>query len=231
MVKGKRKVLCVVPAFNESLSIQFVKNDLEKSRMNFVLIDDGSTDQTYSLAKRLSINVLRHPFNMGIGATIQTGFKYAIEHGISVVIQYDGDFQHRADQIPNILLPVLKNECDIAIGSRVLEGSYRFPFFRRLGSKWFSHLIWCLTGVRITDPTSGFRAYGKNAIKLFAKYYPEDFPEVEAIMLAYKKRLKIIEVPAKMRYRLKGESSINFANSIYYMLKVTLALLVRFLQK
>jgi len=220
------KLLIIIPAYNEEDSLPLVAQDLRELISNSVVIDDGSKDRTGDIARNLGFSVVSLPFNLGIGGSVQTGLKYALENGYDIAAQFDGDYQHRADQIENIVEPVKKGTADLAIGSRVLAKKYSFPFFRRLGGRWFSLLLYLLAGVRVSDPTSGFRCYGKKAIECFAQNYPEDYPEVESILLGSKTGLKIQEVPALMRIRTRGKSSIGVFKAIYYMIKVTLGLLI-----
>ncbi len=225
------KTLIIIPAFNEEGNLPLVAADLGPWVDSALVIDDGSTDRTAEVAQALGFRVVRLPFNLGIGGAMQTGFRYALRHGYERAVQFDGDHQHRADQLSNILNPVITGEADLAIGSRVLAGGYRFPFLRRLGSVWFSFLLKLLGLLGVTDPTSGFRCYGGKAIKFFVDNYPDDYPEVESTLLAAKKGLKVADVPAEMRCRKLGSSSIDSVNAVYYMIKVTLALIVGFLKR
>ncbi len=225
------RFLIIIPAYNEEENIPKVAQDIGEFINDAVVINDGSSDRTHDVAKEAGLVVLDHPFNIGVGGAVQTGLKYAFEKGYEIAAQFDGDFQHRADQIENILKPVLSDKADLVIGSRILAGDYRFPFFRRLGSKWFSLLLYLFYGVKITDPTSGFRCYGKKAIEFFSINYPEDYPEVESIIYALKAGLRVVEVPALMRQRTSGRSSIGFFQSIYYMLKVTTGVILSALRR
>ncbi len=220
------KLLIIIPAYNEEDSLPFVAADLGDLIKDSVVINDGSRDNTGDIARNLGFRVIDLPFNIGIGGSVQTGLKYASDNDYHVAVQFDGDFQHRADQIENILEPVKRGEADLVIGSRVLAKGYRFPFLRRLGGKWFSFLLYLLSGVRVTDPTSGFRCYGRKAIEYFSKNYPEDYPEVESVLMGSKIGLRIQEVPAFMRARTKGRSSIGAFKAVYYMIKVTLGILI-----
>lgn len=220
------KLLIIIPAFNEEDNLPLVAQDLGELIRDSVVINDGSKDKTGDIARNLGFHVINLPFNLGIGGSVQTGLKYALENGYDIAVQFDGDYQHRADQIKNIVEPAEKKDADLVIGSRVLAKEYSFPFLRRLGGRWFSLLLYLLAGVRVSDPTSGFRCYGRKAIECFAENYPEDYPEVESILFGSKKGLKIHEVPALMRARTKGRSSISAFKAIYYMVKVTLGLFI-----
>jgi glycosyltransferase involved in cell wall biosynthesis len=228
---AKPRILIIIPAFNEESSVPFVANELKGLRYDVILIDDGSSDATSHVARRQGLKVISLPINLGIGGAVQTGFKYAREHNYEIAIQLDGDGQHRGDQIESIIAPVFKGQADLVIGSRVLEASYVFPRSRRLGGMFFSFLIGSISGVTVTDPTSGFRCYGKKALRLFSEQYPEDFPEVDSIVVACKNGLRILEVPVLMRQRHAGTSSISARASVYYMIKVALSLLVNAMRK
>jgi len=173
------------------------------------------------------------PFNLGIGGAVQTGFKYALEHGYEVAVRLDGDGQHDPAELATLLAPIRGGEADIVTGSRFAldDGAYRPPLARRIGITWFARLVSLLTRQRVTDTTSGFQALNRRGIALFAGDYPNDYPEVEATVLVFKHRLRLVEVPVRMREREHGESSITFLRSVYYMLKVTLALFVAMARK
>jgi glycosyltransferase involved in cell wall biosynthesis len=224
--RGNRKVLVIVPAFNEAANIRAVAEDLRCFDGDVLVVNDGSTDETADVAEQLGLACVSHPFNLGIGGAIQTGLKYAFENGYELAIQFDGDGQHRADQIESIVGPYRNGEADLVIGSRTLPGGYKMGISRWIGSRIFSCLIKLLSGKTIQDSTSGFRCYGRKAIHLFSHYYPDDYPEVESIITAARCGLTILEVPVLMRPRLSGPSSINRRRSAYYMLKVSLALIV-----
>jgi hypothetical protein len=173
------------------------------------------------------------PYNLGIGGAVQTGFKYALEQGYELAVRLDGDGQHDPRELSKLLAPVERDEADIATGSRFVSGSgdYRPPFARRIGITWFAKLVSLLIRQQVTDTTSGFQALNRKGIALFAGDYPSDYPEVEATVLVFKHRLRLVEVPVQMREREHGESSITFVRSVYYMLKVTLALCVAMVRK
>ncbi len=226
------KILTVIPAFNEAENIRNVIEDLREHfpEGKFVVINDGSTDETPFISESLGARVINLPYNLGIGGAVQTGFIIAGREGYDAVIQFDGDGQHKAQEIKKILEP-LRNT-DIVIGSRFLgSDTYKMLFFRRLGARVFSLVMSRICKTKITDATSGFRVYGKKAIQLFSAYYPDDYPEVEVLILAHKKNLSIKEVPVSMRLRTGGKSSITPLKSIYYMIKVLLAVFVDLLKK
>lgn len=222
--------VAVVPARNEEDAVGRVVEELRAfdRELDVVVIDDGSEDATAERAATAGAAVVSLPFNLGIGGAVQTGFQYALEHGYDTVIRLDGDGQHDPAQIPNLLAPLARGEADVVIGSRFARGAgeYRAPFARRAGIRWFAHLVSLLTRQKLTDTTSGFQAVNAQAIRLFAADYPHDYPEVEAAVMVVRHRLRIMEVPASMRGRETGRSSITLLRSLYYAVKVTLALLV-----
>ncbi|MBU5614573.1 glycosyltransferase family 2 protein [Geomonas azotofigens] len=220
------RILAIIPAYNEARNITAVIEDLKSFRGDILVVNDGSTDDTAAIAKSLGAKVVSHPFNLGIGGTVQTGLRYAYEHGYDMAIQFDGDGQHRGDQVFKIIELVEKGEADLVIGSRTLPGGYKMGITRFIGSRIFHCLIRCLAGKAIEDPTSGFRCYGRKTIRLFSRFYTDDYPEVESIITAARNGLRVVEVPVLMRGRLSGHSSITRRKSAYYMLKVTLAMVV-----
>lgn len=220
------KLLIIIPAYNEALNIPHLADDLKAVIDSVVLINDGSTDDTSEVALRHGFNVIDLPFNLGVSSAVQTGFKYALRNGYKIAVQFDADCQHRADQIPQIIKPVLEGSADIVVGSRILAGGYKFGFLRNLGRRWFCLLLRVFAKTRLTDPTSGFRCYSREAIEFFIRHFPDGYPEVESIVYASKVGLRITEAPALMRQRTAGKSSIGILGSIYYMVKVTLAVLI-----
>jgi len=228
-------VIAIVPAHNEEAAIGGVVDAIRAYDASFdvVVIDDGSVDATAAVAAAHGAAVVRLPFNLGIGGAVQTGFKYALANGYQFAVRLDGDGQHDPAELGKLLRPVRDGEADIVTGSRFLrgDGDYRPPFSRRIGITWFAKVVSLLTRQRVTDTTSGFQALNHLGIALFAGDYPSDYPEVEAIVLVFKHRLRLAEAPVLMREREHGESSITFLRSVYYMLKVTLALLVAMVRK
>lgn len=231
MTPGSPKILIIVPAYNEQANIHNTLMEIRGHSLkpDVVVIDDGSTDATAQEANACGAHVISLPFNLGIGGAVQTGFQFAYERGYDIAVQVDGDGQHDVSYLKTILDPIFKEEADMSIGSRFMphnKKGYRSSFARRLGIGFFVHLIGILTGCHIYDPTSGFRAYNKKMIKLFARHYPHDFPEPEAIVLARKFGAGIKELPVVMRKRQGGASSIRYFKSMYYMMKVTFAILL-----
>jgi glycosyltransferase involved in cell wall biosynthesis len=221
--------IAIVPAFNEEGSIEGVIAEIRDFDGGFdvVVVDDSSSDATAELARAAGAHVVSLPFNLGIGGAMQTGFRFAAEHGYELAVQIDGDGQHDPSELPQILAPVLDGRADLAVGSRFLgDGAFRSSFTRRIGIRLFALIVSAIARQRVTDTTSGFRAVNRAGIELFAADYPHDYPEVEATVMVVKHRLRLVEVPVRMRERQAGRSSINALDSIYYMAKVLLALLV-----
>ena len=232
---NKQNVLVIVPAFNESGNIQRVVEELLSLPLSVsvLVIDDGSRDGTAREAKSSGAKVVSLPVNLGIGGAVQTGFQYALRQNFDLAVQVDGDGQHDVSFLEKIISPVAQHQADMAIGSRFIPPylGYQSSFIRRIGIHFFAGLIGFLTGVRVTDSTSGFRAFNRRLIKAFARNYPHDFPEPEAIVLAKRLGARIIEVPVKMRKRETGVSSIRYLRTLYYMIKVTFAILLDMLRK
>jgi glycosyltransferase involved in cell wall biosynthesis len=223
------KRIAIVPALNEEATVGRVIDEIRAFDPGFdvVVVDDGSVDRTAGIAADRGAHVLRLPFNLGIGGAVQTGYRFAFEHGYDVAVQVDGDGQHDPSQLPAILAPVLAGEADLAVGSRFTgTGPYRSSFARRVGIQIFARIVSGIVGQRVTDTTSGFRAVNRKGIALFAADYPHDYPEVEATVMCVKHKLRLTEVPVAMRERGGGSSSITALRSIYYMTKVLLALFV-----
>ena len=231
----ERRLVAIVPAWNESGAIGRVVDEIREfdSAIDVVVIDDASTDDTAKVAESHGATVLSLPFNVGIGGAVQTGFRYALEHGYELAVRLDGDGQHDASEIPKILEPIEAGEADLVIGSRFVDpgGTYRPPFARRIGIRIFARLVSLLGGQRVTDTTSGFVALDRGGIELFAAQFPHDYPEVEATLVALRSGLRVAQVQVDMRERTTGSSSITFVRSLYYIVKVTLALLVASLRR
>jgi glycosyltransferase involved in cell wall biosynthesis len=225
-----KRTVAVVPAYDEEGAIAGVIEGIRAfdPSIDIVVVDDGSTDSTAAVAASAGAAVLRLPFNLGIGGAVQTGFRYALEHGYEVAVRLDGDGQHDPAELPKLLAPLVRGAADVVTGSRFqdTEDEYRPPLARRLGITWFAKLVSLLARQRVTDTTSGFQALNERGIALFARDYPSDYPEVEATVLVLKHRLRLVEVPVRMLEREHGTSSITFVRSVYYAIKVTLALFV-----
>lgn len=228
------RILAIIPAYNEAGSIGRTVREILAVQAGLVplVIDDGSGDDTRGEALRAGASVISLPFNLGIGGAVQTGYRYALEHGFDIAVQIDGDGQHDPAYLDVLLRPVIGGDADMSIGSRFLGGKegFRSSFTRRIGIGFFRGLIRCLTGFEPTDPTSGFRACNKRLIALFSGYYPSDFPEPEAVVVARRIGARILDVPVVMRPREAGKSSIGKLKSPYYMIKVTGAILLHMLK-
>jgi len=223
------RVLIIIPAYNEAQSIPRVLDDLREHvpEADAVVVDDGSTDETASVAGRLGAAVLRLPCNLGVGGAMRTGYRYALENGYGLAVQFDGDGQHRADQIRPLLALVIEDGVDLAIGSRLLgSGSYRFSRTRWIGSRLIAAIASLVARWRVTDPTSGFRASSKQMIAFFAKYYPQTYlgDTVEAMVLAARHGMKVRETQTEMRQ--SARSSIGNIKGVFHTVCICLAILV-----
>jgi glycosyltransferase involved in cell wall biosynthesis len=229
--KAKLRKLAIVPAYNEAGMVGRVVREINRRAPDFdvLVIDDGSTDATSAEATAEGATVIRHPYNLGIGGAVQTGYKFALRGDYDVAVQIDGDGQHKPEYVPQLLkkLHTSGDEADMVCGSRFRgDPGYKVPFGRRLGNLIFSAVLTVITRRRVTDPTSGFRMTNRRGIELFARDYPHDYPEVEALLMLHAHRLRIHEIHAPMNARGFGRSSIDYPRSAYYMVKVLLSLFV-----
>jgi len=227
------KTLVIIPAYNEELNIEKTVNKIikynkkSKNQIDYVVINDGSTDETLNVCRKNNYNVIPLIKNLGIGGAVQTGYKYAYENDYDIAIQFDGDGQHDENYI-DILINEIEKGYDFVIGSRFVSELSKFKSTgtRRFGIKILSLLIKICTGKKIYDPTSGFRAANKDVIKIFAKNYPTEYPEPESTTDLIRKKFKITEVPVEMHKREQGTSSIKPLKSIYYMFSVSIAIII-----
>ena len=227
------KVLIIIPAYNEELNIKNTVNKVNKysenstNDINYIIINDGSTDNTLEICRKNNYNVIPLIHNLGIGGAVQTGYKYAEKINYDVAIQFDGDGQHDEKYIDNLVKEIEKGN-DFVIGSRFVENLSKFKSSstRRLGIKLLSTLIKLCTGIKIYDPTSGFRAANKDIIKFFANNYPTEYPEPESTVNLIRNNYKIKEIPVEMHERKFGTSSIKPLKSIYYMFSVSIAIII-----
>jgi glycosyltransferase involved in cell wall biosynthesis len=229
------RVVAVVPAWNEAGAIGAVVDEIRvfDPQIDVVVVDDASTDDTAGVARAHGAKVLALPFNVGIGGAVQTGFRYARDEGYEIAVRLDGDGQHAAEELGKLLAPIRAGDAELVIGSRFVDpaGTYRPPFARRMGIRVFARLVSLLGGQKVTDTTSGFSALDRTAIELFATEYPHDYPEVESTLVALRSGLRLAQVQVDMRERQAGTSSITFVRSLYYIVKVMLALLVASLRR
>lgn len=223
------KKIIIIPAYNEEENIERTVNAIQKSAQGFdyVIINDCSTDNTRKICEEKEFNIVNLPINLGIGGAVQTGYKYAYENGYDVAVQVDGDGQHDPEFLNTMADYLIEHQVDMVIGSRFIEKrGFQSSITRRMGIQFFSKLIKVLTGKKITDPTSGLRMIGRNVMEIFSEDYPRDYPEPESIVAVLRKNMKIEEIPVVMLERQGGVSSISPKKSIYYMIKVTLAILI-----
>lgn len=223
------KKLVIIPAYNERKSILRTVNDVLENAPGFdyVIINDCSTDETLDFCRENGLNVVNLPINLGIGGAVQTGYLYALEHNYDMAVQFDGDSQHDASYLNSMAEYLEEHNLDMVIGSRFIQKEgFQSSALRRFGIKYFTVLIKILTGKSILDPTSGMRLVNKEIIKIYANDYPRDYPEPESVVTVLGKGKKVAEIPVIMRERSEGVSSISMKKSIYYMVKVTLAILM-----
>lgn len=225
------KVLLIIPAYNEEENILRVCKGIEEysKEIDYVVINDGSKDNTLKILKENNINHINLIHNLGIGGAVQTGYKYAYENGYDIAIQFDGDGQHDINYVADICEPILSKKANMVIGTRYLDKSsskFQSTFMRRFGANIISFFLKICCKEVITDPTSGFRAADKKIIEEFAKSYPTEYPEPESTACMLTKGYKVTEVPVSMNERIGGTSSIRFFKSADYMIKVCLAIII-----
>lgn|SRR5574341_571954 len=228
------RVLVIIPAYNEEDSLGRVIRQVQEAvpDADIVVINDGSTDATAQIAEGYGAIAVSLPYNLGIGAAMQTGFMYAHDSSYDVAVQVDGDGQHDPSEIPELIQFLQSTGADAIIGSRYIEDrGYITPRVRRLGIVILAALISFITRQRITDPTSGFRALNRRAIHLCVQHYPFDYPEPESVVIYHRAGLKVREIPVTMNPRYGGQSSITPLRSGYYMVKVVLAILLNLLRQ
>jgi len=228
------KTLIIVPAYNEEESLPGVVRDLREyvPSADLLVVNDGSSDATARIARQLGIVVLELPFNLGIGGAVQAGYLYAERNAYDIAVQFDGDGQHRAKEVDKLLRLIKTGEADLVVGSRfMVSGGYKSPIFRRMGIGLFSFVLSRVLDMTVTDSTSGFRAANRRVIEFFARTYPDDYPEVESLVLLHKVNLRMTEVAVAMSERTGGRSSITPMRSVYYMTKVLMAIFIDLMKK
>lgn len=229
------KILLIIPAYNEEDNILKTVNSIinynkkNKSKYDYIVINDGSKDKTEEILDENNINHIDLINNLGIGGAVQTGYKYAYENEYDIAIQYDGDGQHDVSCVKNIIEPIIQKKVNMVIGSRFIDDSisnFKSTRLRRFGIKIISSIIYFKTKEKIYDVTSGFRAVDKNIIKMFSSYYPVEYPEPISTVEVINKKYKIKEISVKMKAREAGVSSISSVKSAYYMINVILSIIL-----
>ena len=228
------KKLVIIPAFNEEGNLEKTVKDIKDNAPDFdyVIINDCSTDKTLEMCRRHGFSYLNLPVNLGIGGAVQTGYRYAYYHGYDIAVQFDGDGQHSAAHLEDMVTTLIDTESDMVIGSRFIEKEgFQSSGLRRIGIKYFTGLIKLLTGKKITDPTSGMRMVNRKLLEKFTDEYPKDYPEPESVVTILSEKYKVTEIPVVMNEREEGVSSISLKNSVYYMIKVSFAILIARMKK
>ncbi len=230
------KIILIIPAYNEEKNILDTVKNIKQvdDKLDYIVINDGSKDNTLQVLKENNIKHINLIQNLGIGGAVQTGYKYAYENNYDIAVQFDGDGQHDVRYVKKICEPIIAGKANICIGSRYLDNStsnFKSTFMRRLGKNIISIILKICIKSKVTDPTSGFRAVDKNIIKLFAEDYPTDYPEPESLVNVIKENYKILEVPVSMNERKEGVSSIHAFKSVNYMIKVSMAIIIDSLNK
>ncbi len=223
------KILVIIPCYNEEASIEKVVANLQAKApfADYLIVNDCSTDSTESILREKGMNYINNPVNLGIGGGVQAGYLYAKENGYDIAVQMDGDGQHDPAYLADVCQPVIDGQLDMAVGSRFIKKEgFQTSFMRRLGINIISFLIKFLTGKKVYDVTSGYRACNRRLIEFFSNDYADDYPEPEAIMSCIMNGYRVGEVPVVMEERQGGVSSIRSLKSAYYMIKVCLALVV-----
>ncbi len=223
------KKLAVIPAYNEAGNIEKTVQDITENAPSFdyIIINDCSKDKTAEICQKSGFHIINLPVNMGIGGGVQTGYLYALRNGYDIVVQFDGDGQHDAIYLEKMAEVLEKEKIDMLIGSRyIAKEGFQSTGIRRIGIRFFTSLIKMLTGRKITDPTSGMRMINRKVLQVFAEDYPRDYPEPESVVTLLKKGMIVKEIPVRMKERKEGVSSISPVNAIYYMIKVSVAILI-----
>lgn len=232
---GYMKILIIIPAYNEEGNIGSLLDrmlNIESPKFDILVINDSSTDDTSFIARNYGVKVIDLPCNLGIGGAVQTGYQYAFKNNYDIAIQVDGDGQHRPEYIIDLIQPIINGDADLVSGSRYINKiGFQSTQLRRIGISYFSKIIELIIKQKITDPTSGFRACNSKVVRLFSQKYPNDYPEPESLVSLGRNEYRIKEIPVIMDERRGGISSINVTRSIYYMIKVSLAILIDTLRK
>ena len=235
------KLLLILPAYNEEKSIRstvkqitdFQQTEFPELTIDYIIINDGSTDRTAAICAENGFPCLTLIQNLGIGGAVQTGYRYAHTKGYDIAVQFDGDGQHDINSLSDLIRPIINGQADFTVGSRFLDKSagFRSTFFRRVGIRHLSAVLRLFSGLKILDVTSGYRAANKEVLSYLAKTYPADYPEPESLAYLQKNGFRIQEVQANMFERTGGQSSIRAWKTVYYMIKVSLAIVCACIQK
>lgn len=228
------KKIIVIPAYNEEGNLEKTVRDIRENAPDFdyVIVNDCSTDNTLGMCREKGFSYLNIPVNLGIGGAVQTGYRYAYYHGYDLAVQFDGDGQHSAKFLAQMAKVLEETESDMVIGSRFIEKEgFQSSGLRRIGIRYFSLLIKLLTGKTVTDPTSGMRMINRKLLKKFTNEYPKDYPEPESVVTVLSEKHKVTEIPVVMNEREEGISSISLRNSVYYMIKVSFAVVIARMKK
>ena len=231
---NKNNLAIIIPAYNEAGRIATSIAGIRKfGNADVVIVNDGSDDDTAGEAKAAGARVIELPFNLGYGAALQTGFKYALDKGYEFAVQMDADGQHDPLSMEALISPVLRDEIDVVIGSRFLDkGNYKAPFVRRMGMYFFGIIASLFTGRRITDPTSGFQALNKKVMEFYASdAYPADYPDADVIIMLYRQGFRFKEVPVIMHNAAKRSMHGGILKPLYYIFKMMLSIFVTLLRK
>jgi len=226
-------LMILIPAYNEEASVAEVVRSVRRMlpEAPVMVIDDGSIDSTAQAARNAGAEVLRLPHHLGLGGAVQTGYRFAFEHGFACVVRLDSDGQHNPADIPTLLDKLSTDSFDMVTGSRFLQNNgYQAQRLRRFGGWLFSLLLYPILGKRIADPTSGFAAVNRRALEVFSRSFPLEYPEIEALVVLQRKKLRFCEVPVKMFPRRAGRSTIGSLQAIYYMIRVLLGVLANILK-
>ena len=228
------KKIIIIPAYNEEGNLEKTIKDITElePEFDYVIVNDCSTDNTLAMCREKGFSYLNLPVNLGIGGAVQTGYRYAYYHGYDVAVQFDGDGQHSAKYLTRMADELEKTPSDMVIGSRFIEKEgFQSSGLRRVGIRYFTFLIKLLTGKTITDPTSGMRMINRKLLKKFTEEYPKDYPEPESVVTVLSEKYKVTEIPVIMNEREEGVSSISLKNSVYYMIKVSFAIVIARMKK
>lgn len=228
------KKIIVIPAYNEEGNLEKTVRDIRENAPDFdyIIVNDCSTDNTLGMCRKKGFSYLNLPVNLGIGGAVQTGYRYAYYHGYDLAVQFDGDGQHSAKFLAQMAKVLEETESDMVIGSRFIEKEgFQSSGLRRIGIRYFSLLINLLTGKTVTDPTSGMRMINRKLLKKFTNEYPKDYPEPESVVTVLSEKHKVTEIPVVMNEREEGISSISLRNSVYYMIKVSFAVVIARMKK